>query len=107
MDTAAVVLLALVGLLLVAALIYAIVRQRQRAPAPETPATGPMYKRDEKPVQYYRPAPAPLTPGEPRIVKPDSSDPRDAPLPRCPNCDTAIAYTETRCPKCGFELRPL
>ena len=107
MNTVAVVLLVVAGLAFVAALIYAMVRTRFRAPFQQAPVVGPMYKPDDRPVQYYRPAPSPQGSEPPKVAKPQSSDPRNAPLPRCPKCDTAIAHEEKRCPKCGFALRPL
>jgi hypothetical protein len=42
--------------------------------------------------------------GEPGRERPRKKDLRDAPLPRCPKCGTAIAYMEEKCSKCGTAI---
>jgi len=112
MNEVAIVLAVAVGLFVAGWALYMMFRIRRRSTETQ-PAhpSAPAYMPHVSSSEYYRPGDRKPSsdvhaPEEPPRAKKDESDPRKAPLPRCPVCDAAIGYGQERCPRCGHVLRP-
>jgi hypothetical protein len=112
MNEVAIVLAVAAGLSVTGWALYMMLRIRRRSTQTQSAhPSAPAYMPHSASSEYYRPgdrkppddAPAPKE--APGTMK-DKSDPRKAPLPRCPVCDAAIGYAQERCPRCGHVLRP-
>jgi len=107
MGIAAAVVLLLVVLLSVGMLaaLFLIRAQRRSTINPMHVNQGPAYRQNPASVEYYRPEPESQHAGNvDPVSRPKPIDPRKMPLPRCPRCGAAIAFTDERCPKCRQAL---
>jgi len=87
-----------VGLLVV---LFFVRAQKRSATRPPLVNQGPAYRKNLASIGYYRPEQDSPKTGDVRSVsEPRQTDPRKMPLPRCPKCGVAIAFTDERCPKC-------
>ena len=108
MDAVLLVVMLGLALLLFIVLLLLILRARDGTAAHQPRISGPGYTLDPTHADYYRPnsdtnqrKPAPKE-GNPR-----RNDPRDVPLPKCPQCGTAVGFGEPKCVKCGHALMTL
>ena len=100
---AALLLLLLLGMLLLAVLVHWMLTDSSNSACRQlSTAPFPQYARDSCSTEYYRPDDK-STSSVNACEKPVSTNPRAAPLPRCPRCEAAIGYNDPRCCKCGYE----
>ncbi|OGS43413.1 MAG: hypothetical protein A3K76_02900 [Euryarchaeota archaeon RBG_13_57_23] len=94
-------------LVLVGIFILVARNRRNRINTPPTAVAGPGYKHDLSRVQYFGQSAArsPEQHEELQLTSVKHEDLRNKPLPRCPFCETALAFGDVRCPKCGKELQ--
>jgi hypothetical protein len=109
MDAVLVVALVTVGIILVAMLVYVLLRWR--AGQDQTwrgIAQGPQYRHEQAHQEYFRRSEDPQTDSQhSQPQKRPSNDPRFESLPRCSKCGSAIGYNDEKCPKCAAPLRVL
>lgn len=107
MGVAATVVLLLIVLLSVGLLIVLLVVRARRQTVVRIPQTmqGPAYRQNIESIEYYKQEPGTQqSRSADSDPEPKAADPRKMPLPRCPKCGAAIAYTDERCPKCARTL---
>ncbi len=103
----AVLLVVILGLVLLfsMAMMLLIIRSRDRATPRAPSVSGPCYSHDPAHADYYRPRlDTNRTSNTATSAKPGMKDPRDVPLPKCPQCGAAVGFGETKCFKCGRML---
>lgn len=108
MDAFLLVVMLILALLLFIAVLLLALRARDAAAVDPAQVSSPGYRHDPKRADYYRPnSDTNLRKNAPTEGKPNRNDPRNVPLPKCPQCRAAVGFGEPKCLKCGYSLRTL
>lgn len=105
MDAALLAIILGLAMLAIVPFMLLILRARDSKTARQPLASGPSYTHDPKHADYYR-SNLDTNHAEP-IPRARQNDPRNVPLPKCPQCGAAVGYEQSNCAKCGHALKAL
>ena len=106
MDAALLAIILGLAMLAIVPFLLLILRVGDSKTARQPLASGPSYTRDPTHADYYRPN-LDTNRGKPVPIGAKQNDPRNVPLPKCPQCGVAVGFEESKCTKCGHALKAL
>ena len=104
MDATPLAIILGLAMLAIVPFLMLVLRARDSRTAQRPLASGPTYTHNPTHADYYRPD-LDTNREKPMPKGAEQTDPRNVPLPKCPQCGAAAGFEEPKCTKCGHSLK--